>query len=122
MSNMRVEEQTGKKVRPYNVQIQKEDVYKTTEGGRRPRSDIRRPPGSNSGVGHGGPQTRVAKTLVKCVGPKYEEFGGKWHFGCHRSSDGGERFNVLSIGEETLFIFPRKEPRNSFSGGRFHNG
>ena len=35
-------------------------------------------------------------------------------------SDGGERFNVLSIGEETLFIFPRKEPRNSFTGGRFH--
>ena len=61
-------------------------MYKTTEGGMHPKSDIRSLPGSIGGVDPGGPQTRAAKTLVGCAGPKYEESEEKWHSVGQRSS------------------------------------
>ena len=86
VSSMRVEEQTDKKVRNEDVEIQKEGVSKTTKGGTHPKSDIKNFLGPGSGDCPEGPQTITAKTLVGYVGPKYAESEEKWQSVGRRSS------------------------------------
>ena len=59
MHSMKVEEQTGKKVRNGDVQIQKEGMSKTIKDGMLPRSNIANVPDAKGGGDLGDPQTDI---------------------------------------------------------------